>query len=426
MTKSVYFFGHPTTGGSNTSIGQATLRGNTTGGSNTAIGHESLRFNISGDNNTALGRNGLFDLSSGSNNTAVGENTGRGITTGSNNTILGAGVTGLSATLANNIIIADGSGNRRINVDSSGNVGINENAPTARLQIKGSGTTSATLSLKINNSANTELLKLTDEGYLGMKVVTPLAPLHVFYPGTTPNTKTIAIFDGYQSPAQPTLQIQVGTITNGLGAFFGFDTALVSNVRVGAFLKTVNATTRALTWNDDSNVGIGGNVTSNNSLTIYPKNFNSNELNTTGAMLRVATGSIRCIPQTATPDMSIVGLGAITVNSLVIAKTYTNASNLYIESPPIAGDKTTITNRWSIFVNSGNSYLNGSLVLGTTNLDNSAKLEVDSTTQGFLPPRMTTAQKNAIVTPSSGLMVYDTDLNKLCVYTTAWETITSI
>lgn len=56
----------------------------------------------------------------------------------------------------------------------------------------------------------------------------------------------------------------------------------------------------------------------------------------------------------------------------------------------------------------------------------SAMLEVQSTTKGFLPPRMTTAQKNAIATPAAGLMVYDTTLNKLCVYTTAWETITSI
>ena len=56
----------------------------------------------------------------------------------------------------------------------------------------------------------------------------------------------------------------------------------------------------------------------------------------------------------------------------------------------------------------------------------SAVVSITSTTRGFLPPRMTTAQKNAIGTPAAGLMVYDTTLNKLCVYTTAWETITSL
>jgi len=57
----------------------------------------------------------------------------------------------------------------------------------------------------------------------------------------------------------------------------------------------------------------------------------------------------------------------------------------------------------------------------------SAKMQVESTTQGFLPPRMTTTQKNAIATPAAGLVVYDTTLNKLCVRTaSSWETITSI
>lgn len=57
----------------------------------------------------------------------------------------------------------------------------------------------------------------------------------------------------------------------------------------------------------------------------------------------------------------------------------------------------------------------------------SAVMEITSTTKGFLPPRMTTAQKNAIATPAAGLVVYDTTLNKLCVRTaSAWETITSL
>jgi hypothetical protein len=57
----------------------------------------------------------------------------------------------------------------------------------------------------------------------------------------------------------------------------------------------------------------------------------------------------------------------------------------------------------------------------------SALMEVTSTTLGFLPPRMTTTQKNAIASPASGLVVYDTTLGKLCVRgAAAWETITSI
>jgi hypothetical protein len=57
----------------------------------------------------------------------------------------------------------------------------------------------------------------------------------------------------------------------------------------------------------------------------------------------------------------------------------------------------------------------------------SAILNVSSTTKGFLPPRMTSTQKNAIASPAQALMVFDTTLVKLCVYNgTSWETITSI
>ena len=63
--------------------------------------------------------------------------------------------------------------------------------------------------------------------------------------------------------------------------------------------------------------------------------------------------------------------------------------------------------------------------VGSSSYIASAVFHVASTNRGFLPPRMTTTQKNAIASPVAGLIVYDTTLNKLCVYTTAWETITS-
>ena len=59
-----------------------------------------------------------------------------------------------------------------------------------------------------------------------------------------------------------------------------------------------------------------------------------------------------------------------------------------------------------------------------TNPSSSAQLQVDSTTKGFLKPRLTTAQKNAIATPAAGLEVYDTDLNRPCFYSgSTWVTL---
>jgi hypothetical protein len=56
----------------------------------------------------------------------------------------------------------------------------------------------------------------------------------------------------------------------------------------------------------------------------------------------------------------------------------------------------------------------------------SAQLEVDSTTKGVLLPRMTTTQKNAIASPATGLLVFDTTLAALCEYNgSAWVTLSS-
>jgi hypothetical protein len=71
----------------------------------------------------------------------------------------------------------------------------------------------------------------------------------------------------------------------------------------------------------------------------------------------------------------------------------------------------------------------GSTRVGLTSnpTTSSAMLEVVSTTKGFLPPVMTTTQKNAIASPATGLVVFDTTLNKLCVFVSpSWQTITSV
>jgi hypothetical protein len=68
---------------------------------------------------------------------------------------------------------------------------------------------------------------------------------------------------------------------------------------------------------------------------------------------------------------------------------------------------------------------NTGLGIGTT-ANASAILDAQSTTKGVRMPNMTTTQKNAIASPAAGLIVFDTTLAKLCVYTgAAWQTITS-
>lgn len=68
----------------------------------------------------------------------------------------------------------------------------------------------------------------------------------------------------------------------------------------------------------------------------------------------------------------------------------------------------------------------GSLGIGTTSPNSSSLLDVTSTTKGFLPPRMTTTQRDAIASPVEGLVIYNLTTHKLNVYTTAWEQVTSL
>jgi uncharacterized protein (TIGR02145 family) len=72
--------------------------------------------------------------------------------------------------------------------------------------------------------------------------------------------------------------------------------------------------------------------------------------------------------------------------------------------------------------------VNAQVGIGTTTPNASAVLDVTSTTQGLLPPRMTQAQRNAIVSPAAGLMVWCTNCGtagELQVYNgTTWTNLT--
>lgn len=138
-----------TIGDNNVAVGMQSGVFISTGQNNTLMGYDSMGSGTTASNNVVLGMSSFYENSSGSDNTIVGYNTGRGIMFGNANTIIGANVSGLIPPLSNNIIIADGSGNIRIQVDSSGNVGIGTTVPLTTLEVTGtlSYTTTATLNI---------------------------------------------------------------------------------------------------------------------------------------------------------------------------------------------------------------------------------------------------------------------------------------
>jgi hypothetical protein len=126
-----------TYGSGNTAGGEQALNLNSTGNSNTAYGQAALTSSTNGNYNTAVGAYSLMYSTSSSYNTAIGAETGGGITYGSGNTIIGANVNGLAPGLSNNIILADGRGIQRINVDATGQVGIGTATPDYKLDVVG-------------------------------------------------------------------------------------------------------------------------------------------------------------------------------------------------------------------------------------------------------------------------------------------------
>ena len=131
-----------------------------------------------------------------------------------------------------------------------------------------------------------------------------------------------------------------------------------------------------------------------------------------------------------TGDYTFVGSNIVvlklndTLNSKTLAF-YKNAGSNYIAD---TNSDTRLSYGWG-----GNYFwrLNGltkSMAISSTTSDPdanaSAIVDFQSTTKGFLKPKMTTAQKNLIVTPTAGLEVYDTDLNRPCFYSgSAWVTL---
>jgi uncharacterized coiled-coil protein SlyX len=161
-----------TNGSQNTAVGRGALQAITSGGNNNGIGVLAMGQLQTGTNNIAIGNSAMYVANGGnqnvvigvlasitqttaSTNTIIGYNTGGGLTTGGANTIIGANVNGLAAGTTNNVIISDGSGNRRILVDSAGNMGIANTTPGFRLHVGSAAIASGTTISRFQNAGGT-------------------------------------------------------------------------------------------------------------------------------------------------------------------------------------------------------------------------------------------------------------------------------
>jgi len=118
-------------------------------------------------------------------------------------------------------------------------------------------------------------------------------------------------------------------------------------------------------------------------------------------------------------DGSVVIAGNATTDTIDITVSSAVDTNIYNSDGTLTASRTVSQNNNLLRFTGGDFSVDGSTFnvddsqnavgIGTATPDASAVLDVTSTTKGFLFPRMTEAQRLAIGTPATGLMVYQTN-----------------
>ncbi|NBW35169.1 MAG: hypothetical protein EBR30_09150 [Cytophagia bacterium] len=256
-------------------------------------------------------------------------------------------------------------------------------APSAMVHIKGYGTTSGTTSLLVQNSSGTNLLQQKDNGELWIgttasglgKILVPHDSGYgqrVFM-GIQAGVNLMATQSNDGLVFKANYNIFDGYIYNNSGYFLGASTGIATDTSA-YFLSTQLQP-------------VGG--------------ANSNLINLSGGgrLQGSATGNYIQVSGNMQVDSPVNILRGFYFNP-TLSGAYSNA------------------NVFAVHSTYGGAYLN------TATPNASAILQADSTTQGFLKPRMTTTQKNAIASPAAGLEVFDTTLGRPCFYSgSAWVTL---
>jgi hypothetical protein len=461
--------------GGNMFLGYQVGRVNTSGSYNVGLGYVTLFSNTTGIQNTAIGTDVLYFNTTGSNNTAIGTNAGTFISGGvspativNNSIFIGYQAYPLASSQTNQIVIGYDVVGLGSNTTSIGNASTVTTAIYGDLLI---GTTTALASTKFTLGGSETASGAIARGGLINTTLVAAANNDVLVGLDINPTFTNGAFTGVSNIGariqNSALLIGASLISTSVANFpLQINLAAATGV-VGAIRNSTSTGYSSYRYYNDANrtldIGysgsafsgpvIGGGISGESgwlsTAGAYPLQLGTNN---SARFTIFSSGTIGINTATDAGFRLDVNGTARVQSTMQVATTLTVQRNQSVGDVTLSLDNSGGVSNWRgsiayrtesgggnqrmVFNSQGSDVISifgsgGRTVMGQSHtlsdFVSSAVLNLVSTTYGFLPPRMTTTQKNAIVTPAPGLMVYDTTLNKLAVYTgAAWETVTSL
>jgi hypothetical protein len=420
-----------TTGSQNTANGEVALYSNTTGYSNTASGSFALYKNTTGANNMASGFYALFNNTEGSNNTASGKSALNSNTTGIENTAIGKNALITNTTGSNNTAIGSNADVAFNNLSNATAIGYSAsvstsntiqlgNADVRNVKTSGTITSGAVTYPNLDGSANQVLITNGN----GVASFASIPTLNQNTTGTADNvTGVVAVANG--GTGQTTIQgVKTDLGLNGvkvaIGEGAGRTDQAISAIAIGTYAGDETQGSRGIAIGSNTAQLLQGEaaIAIGYAAGQYEQGANSIAIGSFAGNAYLAPNSIVLNASGSALDPSTAGFFVSPIQSALTAYgLYYNTITKEISYGSTTADAGTLTGTTlaSNVVNSSltsvgtlnSATVNGKVIVGASSAATaSAVLEVSSTTQGFLPPRMSGAQRDAISSKVAGLVVW--------------------
>ncbi|NNV57389.1 beta strand repeat-containing protein [Limnovirga soli] len=413
----------------NTSFGYQSLLNNTSGTSNVAFGDQSLKSNSSGTDNVAIGHATLYS------NTTVNGNVGIGSQTLFNN-VTGTGLTAIGAysllnSLGNNNIAIGQSALPTV-VNSTGNIAIGNNTDVVSDVITDAILIGHGAKAGVSNS-----IILGDTGTVkkvGIGTGYPSANFHVkgslrFATGNEAAGKVLTSdvdgnADWADAPSGTNIYNSDGTLTG--NRILDGDSHNLTMQNLDAI--TLKSATDLLLHSGNTDIGNPDDATYSGSLNIKTQYLGISSANFEMTALEAGDydGSLPKARLQFSPSAYGYGSDA----DIYLGPRYASQDIAFTQDYPFTWTDVAAKNITELLINDAGTASGGHFLSGydedARGYEPSALLHLNATDKGFLIPRMTTAQRDAISSPANALMIYNTTTEAFEYYTgLTWTAIGS-